>query len=80
MNDGSQQTETLYVWLAKDLDGVEGIIAIPMGSGYSPLPLIATDRALAECFAAMAAQAARARDQTARLVTFTRGDVLREVT
>lgn len=79
MNDGSNETTTLYVWLAKDAAGVEGIVAYPMGPGATPMPLLATDFTLACEFETLAAQAAQARGHTARLVAFNRGDVQREV-
>jgi hypothetical protein len=79
MNDGEKTTRRLYAWIAEDLDGIEGIIAYPMFNALTPMPLVATDRSLAEQFAPLARQAAAERKSVARLVIFERGETIDSV-
>lgn len=74
MNDGQVETNRLYAWIAKDLQGIEGIIAAPTDYGF--LPLIVSDRQTALSFAPAAKEAARARGSQALLVEFLRGETL----
>lgn len=74
MNDGSKTTERIYVWIAEDLDGVEGVISYPFNG--SPMPLLASDLNLVQQFTPLARQAANARGATAHLVIFERGETI----
>ncbi len=76
-NDRSPDTTRIYVWLCRDLDGVEGVVAAPTAAGV--LPLMATDETRARGFAPRAAEAARHRGFPAVLVAFDRAEVLMEV-
>lgn len=74
MNDGELYTARIYAWIGKDLDGCEGIIAVPTDSGL--MPLLATDEVTVRSFKDLALYAAGARKQTVRLVVFERGMTL----
>lgn len=76
MNDGGPETNRLYVWLAKDLTGVEGIIAVPTDMGV--LPLVTTDYKAALRYTPAAKAAARERRARAVLVEFLRGEEIME--
>lgn len=77
-NDGSPDTSCLYIWLARDEDDIEGMIAWPMGDVI--MPLVSTDSGRALRMERLAAQAAQVRGKPAVLVKFTRTETLREVT
>lgn len=77
MNDGEKTTQRIYVWIAEDHEGIEGVIAYPFNG--SPMPLLATDLNLVQQFGALARRAAEARGATARLVIFERGETINEV-
>lgn len=69
-NDGAAQTESLYVWLSIDSEGVEGIIAVPVGGNI--MPLVVADRDRAVRLGQAAQIVANARQAPARLVRFER--------
>jgi hypothetical protein len=75
MNDGKVTTERLYAWVGKDLNGIEGIVAFPFTDG-TPMPLVASEEALARQLKGPAQQAARARKLVVSLVVFERGATL----
>jgi hypothetical protein len=77
MNDGKKDTERIYVWLARDPDGTEGVIAWPTEMGF--MPLMFTDEDVAASYREPARAAALARRSKTQLVVFTRGEVLDEV-
>lgn len=77
LNDGLPNTDRLYAWIARDLDGVEGIVTVPTELGM--LPLVCTNRQQAEGYANVAAVAGRERDSTVRLVAFERFAQLYEI-
>lgn len=68
-------TDKLYAWLAKDLTGVEGVVAYPSPQG-GPLPLVAATESMARRLKPLAALAAQERGQSAYLVAFTRGETI----
>lgn len=69
-NDGSADTQALYAWLSRDADGMEGLIATPVGDMI--FPLVFADRERAERMRPLAEQAARMRGFPAALVKFVR--------
>jgi hypothetical protein len=77
-NDGAPDVSCLYAWLSRDLDGIEGVVTtiLPV-LGVSPLVFADEDRATR--FTMFAREAAAERGHAARLVKFTRGEVIREV-
>ena len=76
-NDRSPDTATLYAWLSRDADGIEGVVAIPTASGI--MPLVLADQERAEALAPAAALAAAHRGFPAKLVAFHRGIEIRTV-
>lgn len=74
MNNGEESTTTLYAWLARDLDGIEGIVTVGTQSGL--LPLVCTDRAMALSMSDAALRAGLARASAVSLVQFDRGATL----
>jgi hypothetical protein len=76
-NDVSPDTTTLYVWLSRDQDGIEGMIAAPLPDMI--YPLVFTDQDRAERFAPYAEASARERGFPATLVRFTRAEVIAQV-
>ena len=73
-NDRSPDTSNLYAWLSRDADGIEGVIAHPVGSAI--LALADTDRDRAERFRPWAEAACQARGFPAQLVRFARAETL----
>ena len=71
-NDHGSETMSVYAWLSTDVNGVEGIIALPVNN--APLPLVLTDRKRAEDLAGLVVAAAQARNASARLVRFARAE------
>lgn len=69
-NDVSPDTRTLYAWLSRDADGIEGIIAAPVGRGI--MPLVATDLRRARLLQAFAERSASERQFPAVLAKFER--------
>lgn len=69
-NDKSPDTGSLYAWLCRDEDGVEGIVAAPISDGVFPLVMTDLDRALR--FRSFAEVAAALRGFPAALVRFER--------
>lgn len=78
MNDGQLETNYLYVWIGRDLDGVEGVLSADVGGLV--MPLVATNRSLALSLAGLARHNAVARQQSVHLVQFLRGETLRSIT
>jgi len=76
-NDRSPDTACLYAWLSRDADGIEGLIAAPVGR--TVMPLVTGDEARARRLEPVAAYAARMRGMPALLVKFTRAETLRTV-
>jgi hypothetical protein len=76
-NDRSPDTSHLYAWLSRDADGIEGVVAAPVGN--AALPLVFTDRDRAVRFTPLAQVAASARGFPAHLVAFSRGETLKEI-
>lgn len=60
--------EDLWAWTAKDLQGEEGIIAVP--TDFGPMPLISARRDVAEAAERSARMAATARGYDATLKHF----------
>jgi hypothetical protein len=69
-NDGGEDTDALYAWLAKDPGGIEGLLAVPVDETITPL--VSTNEALALRLEPLAREAGRVRDQPVRLVRFAR--------
>lgn len=67
-------TAALYAWLSRDADGIEGIIAIPIGG--APYPLVMADKRRARSLRLEAELAAKARGFPAVLVRFVRADTI----
>ncbi len=78
-NDGMPDTQRLYAWLSTDEQGYEGVLAIP-GPHDDPMPLVFGDETGARRAAGAAQVAAMIRGRPARLVMFTRAEVLDEIT
>lgn len=74
MNDGEDSTSTLYAWLSRDGQGVEGIVTVK--ADYGLLPLVVTDLNTALSMRNLATVAAAQRGNPVRLVRFERGITL----
>lgn len=74
MNDGQRRTTKLYAWIAKDPNGIEGIVTVPTNDGL--LPLVVTDEKVARSFKPFAALAGTYRLSDAELVVFERKNTL----
>lgn len=77
MNDGGPETNYLYAWIGRDLDGIEGVLSADLGGQV--MPLVATNRNLALSLARLAVHNAAARKQSVHLVQFLRGETLRSI-
>lgn len=78
-NDKSPDTRHLYAWLSRDEDGIEGLVAVPLG-GDGAFPLVFADERRARRFTPHAKEAARRRGFPAALVVFERvGEPIAEV-
>lgn len=76
-NDRSPDTTHLYVWLGRDADGQEGIVAAPTRLGVTPL--VFTSRQTADSARELASRAAALRGFPVRLVEFGRGEQIDQV-
>jgi hypothetical protein len=75
-NDTSPDTSAVYAWLSRDADGIEGIIAAPIGDVI--FPLVFTDCERAQKFRGSAEFAAALRGYPAALVKFVRAETIHE--
>lgn len=76
-NDRSPDTTSLYAWLSRDQDGIEGIIVAPVGSA-GMLPLVVADQVRARKLQPVAAFSAHQRGFSAHLVRFQRAETILE--
>jgi hypothetical protein len=76
--DDSRDITRIYAWIARDADGIDGIVAWPVNSGLI-MPLVGADMERAVSLETLARAAARARGVPVTLVRFERAETMRVV-
>lgn len=75
-NDGAEDTLSLYVWLARNAQGIEGIVQVDIDDHH--IPLVFTDRKSALAIETHAAVAGYLRSADVRLVQFDRAMTIKK--